>query len=1437
CIKDYRNDTMLYARHVIVRARAVQLLQKRFVIQKIIFDNADVRLRSDSILNLTPLVRQLTSGRENPPEHKMQLNLQDIEFTDSRFAYTVTDALPDSDAVGVNFSDIRLDNMQLHITELTPIDTGGVTFRIDRLSGTEQSGLELRDLSADLFLDGRHMAFYDWHIGLPDSDLHGDTLAFAFSSFRDFGQGRFRDHVTMCIDIDAPSRINLHELGYFVSYFYPETGTVEAETRMSGQLQRLQFDRIFLKKNNLTKIDGRMTLQGLPRLDATHIQADFATLSAGIADLHRIRTGNGTLQLPEIADAFSYIAYKGRFDGFGNDFATRGLLSSDLGDIRADVRITQPVRQDADRDTSFLFSGDIRTETPFALGRLAKQAHLGDVTLEAVTTGALLRRTGLQAKLDGTVQSIAYNNYVYQDIPVHGTVHGKRCEASLTLDDPNAALQVSGSFDRTGRKPRLAVDADLRHAYLHPLHLNASDSSAFMAFRLNCDLTGTGPDDAEGELNLSGLDFTHNRRTLHVDDLLLFTKNISETKRIILRSEMVNAELWGQYEFAALPSSFLTIWQRVMPSAMQGRKRYHDLSENHFDYEIEFRECEELTTFLAEGFRLAPGSNLHGTYHPKADDISLICEIPFAAYGEKRMRQFAAACRTDAGRLHMDATCNQLFLSKKLIFDQLDCKTVWQNDTVRARLAWDNMAASMRNSGDLSLQAVSAWIPATGSRQLTLIQTDEAINEFTYNDRTFAIDFDRVVRNGREWDIDRFYVGNEAQSLHADGSVSARENEPLTLTASGIDLTFLSQIAAINRMNFSGSLDGTLQLSSLHDVPQIISDFTIADFAINDQYIGHLKAASTWQDAARTLEADIRAVRDTLQVIEASGKLLVDNGQMDFDVQLADIPTRAFHPFLEAVFSDVTGYLGGQLHMGGPLRAPVLNGVLDVTKTGCTVDYTQTAYAFRNSIPVENNTLIFRNIGISDSYGHNATINGSLAFSEWSDILFDMALETRNLEVLNTTIEDNNIFYGHAFAGGRLGLKGSLHGIVMNINMTNTDNTQIIMPLELGNDVSRTNFITFVNPMEDNVDRRTTRRRRRPAAESNATATDGTSSSTFEMNMTLNVTPQAEIQLVFDSKIGDILRGNGSGTFNMSMDKDKNFSMLGTYTIEKGDYLFTLQNVINKKFTIEEGGTVIFNGDPEDAYISVRAKYRARPSLYDLTGDESLHRRTDVDCIINISNSLSDPTIAFEIDIPNADQEIRSYLSSQTTLEDDMTKQFLSLLVMNSFYTDQSNLSGSQSNTTVGLESMGLTTASEFLSSQLSRMISGLSKNVDIGVSYRPSMETGSQDVAFNLSTDVISLSGNVDVGNNRLDGTANDNILSDFAVEVRLNKRGTLLFKAFNRANNSYLFQQADYTQGIGFLYREDFDTFKNLALFRRKPSPLTAPGTYQPFTQIINE
>lgn len=1422
CVRDYRNDTLLYVRHAVVRPRLAGLRQKQLVIQKILLQEADVQFRLDSVLNLTPLVRRFSRTDDDPDRERTKLKFNDIEFIDSQFSYQAVSRQPDGEP-GLDFSDIRLKNLQLHVIDLTPGDTGGVSFHIDRLTASDHSGFGINQLQADMSVSGQHMALSNWRLDLGTSRLRGDTVSFAFGSYHDFTDGRFRDHVLMRVGLHPGSTVLLHELGYFVSYFLPESSTVQVSGTVSGMLEDLDVRALQLQKNDDTQIQADLRLLGLPEWRTTRIKGDFKTLSVGMNDLKQIRTNSetGTVVLPESMDAFTRIAYSGTFDGEARDFEARGLFTSNLGDMQTDVRISLPENRGNNRDTSFLFRGEVDV-MKLDLGALVLQPSLGTVSLKGKADGHVSPKGDLFSTIEGNVSELYWKQYPYRDLAVNGHINNKVYDGFLKVDEPHIGLEFSGMVDLTRRTPHLALDAKVSRADLYALHLTESDTSAFASFKATCDVTGNNIDDVEGEFNVSDLTYTHCSRQVHMDDLLLFTKTISDTKRFILRSDILNAELWGQYQFMALPDAFMMIVQELMPSLVKRKIRGNKLSTNNFEYEIELKDSDRVTALYADDFHISRATTLKGVFNPQAHDIAVICDLPAARFNGRSLRNFMLTCRTDSARMYADADCDELFLSQKLRFDHLSLRTEWCNDSIAASAVWDDGVETGGNRGVVHGQAVAAMQPS-GIRRWTFSLPEALEQQFTYNGETFRLACDEAVLDGRKWDISRLIVGNETQRISADGVISESENDVLMLQASGMDLSFFSQIAAVNRLDFAGILDGTLSLASLQSLPQVVSDFTVKDFAINDQYIGDLDATSEWQRDTRLLQTEVSASRDSLRVISARGTFQPDDRLLDFNVLLTDIPLKSFHPYLQAVFSEVTGTVGGRMHVGGTLSVPVLDGMLDLSQAGCTVDFTRTSYNFKNSVPVENNTMIFRNTGITDVYSHTATINGTLSFTTWTDILFDLGLETRNLEVLNTTINDNSVFYGHACAAGRLDVKGSLRGIAMNINMTNTDNTSVILPLELGNDVSRSNFISFVNPAAVNTDRRTTRRRRQ-TTDADA-AGEQSSPSTFELDMTLNVTPQAEIQMVFDSTIGDILRGNGSGTLRMNLDKESNFTMFGTYTIEKGDYLFTLQNVINKKFTIEEGGTVSFSGDPVNAFMNVRALYKARPSLYDLTGDESLRRRADVNCIIKISNTLLSPNIAFEIDIPNADQEIKSYLSSATALEDDMTRQFLSLLVMNSFYTDQGNLAGNQSSTTNGLESMGLTTATEFLSSQLSRMISGLSKNVDFGVSYRPSVETGSQDVAFNVSTDVISLSGNVDVGNNKTDGTANDNILNDFSMEVRLNRRGTLLFKAFNRANSSYLFEQADYTQGIGLLYREDFNSFDNLSLFRKKYiSPLAA-------------
>jgi hypothetical protein len=276
----------------------------------------------------------------------------------------------------------------------------------------------------------------------------------------------------------------------------------------------------------------------------------------------------------------------------------------------------------------------------------------------------------------------------------------------------------------------------------------------------------------------------------------------------------------------------------------------------------------------------------------------------------------------------------------------------------------------------------------------------------------------------------------------------------------------------------------------------------------------------------------------------------------------------------------------------------------------------------------------------------------------------------------------------------------------------------------------------------------------------------------------------------------------------------------GDYIIDDGDYLFTLGNIMNKQFNVENGGRLIFNGNLDDAEIDLKAIYKLKASLYDIRLEEKYKERIPVECQLLLTGNLFNPIVGFNIYLPTADEETRSYLRNVVSTEEELSRQFLYLLVMNSFYSDPSFASSVASAPVSGTDAMKVTTY-EMLSSQLSNWLSQISNDFDIGFVYRPGYnEINPQEVEVALSTqllnDKVVLNGNFDVrGTNQAAESSTNQITSDFDAEIKITEK--LRFKVFNRYNNPYTGKGVDYTQGIGIFFKEDFDKFTDL--FRRKP------------------
>lgn len=55
--------------------------------------------------------------------------------------------------------------------------------------------------------------------------------------------------------------------------------------------------------------------------------------------------------------------------------------------------------------------------------------------------------------------------------------------------------------------------------------------------------------------------------------------------------------------------------------------------------------------------------------------------------------------------------------------------------------------------------------------------------------------------------------------------------------------------------------------------------------------------------------------------------------------------------------------------------------------------------------------------------------------------------------------------------------------------------------------------------------------------------------------------------------------------------------MYGTYTLDRGYYNFTLQDVIIKDFTIKPGSEIVFNGDPTPPSSTSRPSTPSTPTF------------------------------------------------------------------------------------------------------------------------------------------------------------------------------------------------------------------------------------------------
>jgi hypothetical protein len=1033
------------------------------------------------------------------------------------------------------------------------------------------------------------------------------------------------------------------------------------------------------------------------------------------------------------------------------------------------------------------------------LGKLLKnETNFGTIDFNIHLDG-INDNGNLEAAVSGAIDKVGVYGYDYSNIQLEGTFTNKKFDGSFYIDDPNIDLIFAGTVDFEKDTPAFDFTVDVANLRPYYLNLRDNDPEYFASFFLKTAMTGSRFDELNGQMQLVNSLFRRTGGQIQVYDLLLTTGNGPDSSFITLNSDLIDAEIKGQYTLPNLPEIFASILNDhfeifpKFPSIID--------TANSFVYNLELKDVNPLLKFFFPRFSIAKNINIGGFFQPVEDNYLFSCQasLPSFGFSELSSRNMEFSILSDSTRL--TALISGDMISSKGGFEikQPFIKATFANNANEIAIQWDNDSTPKYAGNILTNGKISHLSNRSPNYSMNL----QPSNLF-YDNRKFTLPRSSLNINSEGIAIDSFLIRGSDQYIIAHGSYTDRADDSITLSLDNLNLQMINDLSNDFLINIEGYLSGQMVLKKESDKPVFTSNLITEDCSVNGEVMGNISIIADWIRTTQQLKFKLISMGDVETHIDAGGYYDLKNEILDFDFNLSQVNLNALQPYLIGSIEEISGTTDINLSIDGTLKSPVINGIAKFNDASAMVTPTMTKYYFSDEVRLYKNDIYFDDFKIYDINDNSITARGNITTSNFKNMFLNLDISAENFNFLSTTRFDNEQFYGDIFASATAKVNGPINRLKIVASAISEKNTNLNLPLYNAIEIRSTDFITFINSNEVELQQKTEKEEQKNG---------------ITLDMDLEISSNTSVQLIFDPKVGDIIEASVNGKLKLELDEKGELSLFGDVLIQDGEYLFTLQNVINKRFRVKPGGTIAWNGSPTSATINLDAVYETKASARSLAPENLNYekKRIPVLCLLSLQGDLTNPTIIPSINLPTAEPDVRSFVETIIGTDEELMRQFISLLIINNFINSAEFSPGS-----IGeFSSTGVAgvTSSEFLSNQLSNLLSQLSNDFDIGINYRPGDEVSIEEVEVALSTqflnDRIILSGNLEVLGDEIKTPSGDasTIVGDFDLEFMVTDKISL--KAFNRVNDDYIIRNSFHTQGVGVLYRSEFN--KVSEIFRR--------------------
>ena len=1361
----------------------------------------------DSPPNFKFVLDAFASNDTVKKNNSLDLRINSILIRRGRMAYHV---LSEEETPGkFNAKHIHLQNIIANIS-LKALSKDSINLGIKRLSLDEKvSGFSLKKMSLKLVANSRQTSIDNFAIELPETSLKLDTIHLIYDSLKAFD--RFTEQVRFSFRT-LPSQITLKDISPFLPALSHFKEPISLDMEVKGTVNQLTCSHLEITADNRQfRLKGDVALQDLSHPQDAYVFGTLSELTAttrGVGFLVR-NLSHDYNGVPPVLERLGNVSFRGEVSGYFTDIVTYGQLHTDLGGVNMDLKLSSDKSKGL-----FAYSGAVKT-TDYKLGKLLANEQLGEITFNLDVHGRHVTDRLPVVELKGLIASVDYSRYRYENITLDGEYKQGGFNGKVALDDPNGSIYLNGDVNVSSRIPTFNFQAIINKLRPHDLNLTSKYPDTGFSLKLRANFTGGSVDEMIGEINVDSLEFMSPEKQYFMNNMNIRASKQNNENQLRLTSEFLTASVEGKFQYHTLPASILNIMRKYVPSLILPPKKPIE-THNNFQFDIHIYNTDILSTIFDIPLTVYTHSTLKGYFNDPLQRLRVEGYFPRLQYKNNFIESGMILCENPSD--HIRARVRLTNLKKKGAVNlSLDAQA--KDDNISTTLNWGNSAA-VTYSGQLA--AVAKFLRTEGEKPLLKAMVEVKPTDIILNDTLWQIHPSQVVVDSGKVDVNNFYFSHQDRYVRINGRLSDNPQDSVKVDLKDINMGYVFDIASISDdVNFEGDATGTAYASGVFKKPVMNTRLFIKNFSLNQGRLGDLNIYGEWDNENRgiRLDASIKDISTTPSRVTGIIHPLKPESGLDLNIEANELNLKFLEHYMKSIANDIKGRATGKVHFYGKFKGLNLDGAV-MTDASMNFDILNTHFAIKDTILLAPSGLTFNNIHISDMEGHSGRMNGYLHFQHFKNLNYRFEIQANNMLVMNTKESTDMPFYGTVYGTGNALLTGNaIQGLDVNVAMTTNRNS--IFTYINGSVASATSnqFIKFV----DKTPRRTIQdsiqiisyyeqlqQKRQEAEEEQKTD--------IRLNILVDATPDATMKIIMDPVAGDYISGKGTGNIRTEFYNKGDVKMFGSYQINQGVYKFSLQEVIRKDFVIKNGSTITFNGAPLDANLDIQASYTVNSaSLNDLIPEESSsiiqQPNVKVNCIMNLSGILVRPTIKLGIELPNERDEVQTLVRNYISTEEQMNMQILYLLGIGKFYTEDAR---NNQNSNV-MSSVLSSTLSGQLNNALSQVFETNNWNIGTNLSTGDKGWTD-MEVEGILSGQLLNnrllINGNFGYRDNPM---ANTNFVGDFEAEWLINRSGDIRLKAYNETNDRYYTKTNLTTQGVGIMYKKDFNKWSDLFFWNK--------------------